>query len=53
MYAVSKSELEREVKRILTHEQPLTSSEGPETGFSEVLQHICPRCIENRGSLEI
>ncbi len=53
MYAVSKSELEREVKRILTHEQPLISSEGPETGFSEVLQHICPRCIENRGSLEI
>ncbi len=51
MYAVSKSELEREVKRILTHEEPLTSREGAETGFREVLQHICPRCIENRSSL--
>ncbi len=51
MYAVSKNELEREVQRILTHEEPLTFREGTETGFREVLQHICPRCIENRSSL--
>lgn len=50
MYAVSRKELEREVGRILTHEQPLTAREGPEVGFSEALRHICPRCIADSSS---
>lgn len=53
MYTVSKKELEREVERILTHEQPLTARENSETEFREVLKHLCPRCAENRRSFRV
>lgn len=51
MYTISRKKLEREVERIRTYEQPLTTRESPETEFSEVLRHICPRCIENHSSV--
>ena len=51
MYTISRKKLEREVERIRTYEQPLTTRESPETESSEVLRHICPRCIENHSSV--